>query len=152
MKGTVREQKEKFLAAGCKPTGFTAMDGRFEVIRLPAGVHGCKVTWNVWDYNPAREWGDWVQIYGIDTLKRANERLVDYAARTLKGEISRQVHYANNDHFASWPDTVGKWYTAAECKAASWKLKTFHDEDDGVPYKMWVMPDGKIATLSNHPK
>ncbi len=118
MVGTVREQQAKLLEAGYKPTGFTAMDGRFEVIRQPAGAYGSKVTWNVWDYG-ADGCGDWVQIYGIKTLQQAKARLAEYAERRLKGEVTEEVHYANHDHYAAWLDTAGVWYTPAECKAAA---------------------------------
>jgi len=31
-------------------------------------------------------------------------------------------------------------------------LTTFTDDESGEPYKMWVMPNGEIANLSDHPE
>jgi len=112
------DQKALLIASGFKPTGFTAMDGRFEVIRQPKGVYGTKVTWTIWDYN----WADEVSIYASDTLKAAKASLQFLAERRLHDEMDTEMKCQAGWHCAGYLDGSDRWFSPEECRAAGWKM------------------------------
>lgn len=76
------DQRALLIAQGWKPTGITAMDGRFEIVRQPKGAWGAKVTWGVWDYSYA-SMGSGANA----TLKRAKVNLQIWAEMVVAHEL-----------------------------------------------------------------
>lgn len=136
------DQKVLLIASGFKPTGFTAMDGRFEVIRQPKGVYGPAVTWTIWDYN----WADKISIYAVDTLKDAKASLRFLAERRLHDEMDLEMKCEAGWHCGAYPDGSERWFSPEECRAAGWKMGP---DEDGSIY--WLMPNGSHANLDSYP-
>jgi hypothetical protein len=141
------KQLDQYIRCGYELTGFTAIDGRFEVIRQPKGVYGARVTWGVWDHHDDTLEGNvWVptRLGGTpwETMKSAKAGLQSRAEDVTRGEISVQTKEAWHHHFAAWPDTAERWYSPEHCRKAGWKLT--NTQFDGTWLKVWTMPNESV--------
>jgi hypothetical protein len=137
IKANQTHDREKLIAKGYKPTGITAMDGRFEITRQPKGVYGATVTWNIWDYAA----GDFTSIYAARTLRSAKNSLDADSKMQVSLEVECDVRNAQGDHWATFPDGTGSWISGSQCREAGWKRLS----------GKWYLPNGKEASCMDYP-